>query len=47
MYLSGAMRPPKGTKELWRMMGEERLHCDLVLEQYGIVALTGGVIYHR
>ena len=27
-----------------RMMGEEKVHCDLNLGQFGIVALTGGMI---
>lgn len=44
IWLSGAMRPPRGTKEMWRMMGEEKVHCDLSLGQYGIVALTGGMM---
>lgn len=44
LWLSGAMRPPRGTKEMWRMMGEEKVHCDLNLGQYGIVALTGGMM---
>ena len=44
LWLSGAMRPPRGTKELWRMMGEEKVHCDFNLGQYGIVALTGGMM---
>jgi len=41
------MKPPRQTKELWRMMGEERVHNDLLLEQYGIVALTGGMLKHK
>ena len=41
------MRPPKGTKELWRMMGEEKVHNELILKQYGIIALAGGVLKHR
>ena len=44
IWLSGAMRPPRGTKQLWSMMGEEKVHCDLSLGQYGIVALTGGMM---
>merc|ERR1712083_761547 len=40
-------RPPKGTKELWRMMGEERLNNELILKQYGIIALAGGMLKHR
>ena len=47
LWTSGAMRPPRGTKEMWRMMGEEQVHNDLTLGQYGIVALTGGMIKHR
>jgi len=44
IWISGAMKPPKQTKELWRMMGEEKLHNDLLLDQFGIVALTGGML---
>jgi len=47
MWVSGHMRPPKGTKELWRMMGEEKVHNKLLLEQFGIVAITGGMLKHR
>ena len=38
------MRPPRQTKELWRMRGEETVHTDLKLGQFGIVALTGGML---
>ena len=41
------MRPPKGTKELWRMMGEERVNNELILKQYGIIALAGGMLKHK
>jgi len=47
IWMTGAMRPPRGTKELWRMMGEETVHNDLTLGQYGIVALTGGMVKHK
>jgi len=47
MWQAGAQRPPKGTKELWRMMGEERVHKDLLLGQFGIVSLTGGMLLHK
>jgi len=39
-----SMRPPRQTKELWRMRGEETVHTDLKLGQFGIVALTGGML---
>merc|ERR1712059_221487 len=47
VWISGAQRPPKHTKELWRMMGEEKVHNDLILDQYAIVALTGGMLKHQ
>jgi len=47
VWTTGALRPPKQTKELWRMMGEERVHNQLVLDQFGIVALTGGMLKHK
>lgn len=47
MYLGGGVRPYKGTKELWRMMGEDKAQSDLVLGQFGVVALTGGMLKHR
>jgi len=47
IWTSGAMKPPKQTKELWRMMGEEKVHNDLLLDQYAIVALNGGMLKHK
>jgi len=47
LWLGGVMRSPKGTKEMWRMMGEEQVHNDLTLGQFGIVALTGGMLKYR
>nr|ALS04652.1 mitochondrial 39S ribosomal protein L16 [Pseudodiaptomus poplesia] len=41
---TGAMRPPRQTKELWRMRGEERVNTELVLDQFAIIALSGGMI---
>lgn len=38
------MRPPRQSKELWRMKGEELVHTDLQLDQFGIVALNGGML---
>lgn len=35
---------PRGTKEAHRMMGEERVHNQLILGQYGIVAVHGGLL---
>ena len=29
------------------MMGEEKVHNELILKQYGIIALAGGVLKHR
>ncbi|TRY75100.1 hypothetical protein TCAL_00605 [Tigriopus californicus] len=42
IYGQTMTRPPKGTRELYRMQGEERVHNKLILEQFGIVALAGG-----
>ena len=47
VWSAGGVRPPKGTKELWRMMGEERVNNELILKQYGIIALAGGMLMHR
>jgi len=47
LWSMGGMKPPKGTRELWRMMGEEKVHNDLLLGQFGIIALTGGMIFHK
>jgi len=44
IWSQGINKPPKQAKEMWRMMGEERVHNQLVLQQYGIVALTGGML---
>lgn len=35
---------PKGTREMYRMMGEEQIHTDLLMGQFGIVAIHGGLI---
>jgi len=40
------MRPPRQTKELWRMKGEELVHTELQLGQFGIIALNGGMLRH-
>jgi len=42
----GVIRPPRQSKELWRMKGEERVHTDLQLNQFGIVAINGGMLRH-
>jgi len=47
LWSTGLMRPPKQTKELWRMMGEEKVHNNLVLDQFGIIAMTGGMLKHK
>lgn len=41
------MRPPRQTKEIWRMRGEETIHNELKLGQFAIVALTGGMLKHK
>jgi len=35
---------PRGTREDYRLMGEERIHTDLQLGQFGVVAVHGGLI---
>lgn len=35
---------PKGTREMYRVMGEEQIHTDLLFGQFGIVAVHGGLI---
>jgi len=42
-----SMKPPKQTRELWRMKGEEQVHNELLLGQYGIVALGGGMLKQK
>lgn len=37
---------PRGTRETYRMLGEEKVHTDLLLGQFGIVAVHGGAIKH-
>jgi len=44
MWMGGQQKPPRQTKELWRMMGEERVNNDLLLDQFAIVAMTGGMM---
>jgi len=44
--IGGVIRPPKQTKELWRMKGEEHIHKDLQLGQFAIIAVTGGMLKH-
>ena len=36
------VKTPKGTHEQWRYYGEEKTHTQLILGQYGIVALSAG-----
>jgi len=43
----GHMRPPRHTKELWRMRGEELVNNELQLNQFAIVALNGGLLKHH
>jgi len=35
---------PRGTREMYRVMGEEQIHTDLLMGQFGIVAVHGGMI---
>ncbi|KAK3860012.1 hypothetical protein Pcinc_031156 [Petrolisthes cinctipes] len=42
----GGTRPPKMTKRLDLIRGEEEVHRDLLLGQYGIVAKRGGMLRH-
>lgn len=41
------MKPPRQTKELWRMRGEETVNTELKLGQFGIVALNGGMLKYK
>lgn len=47
IWSTGAMKPPRQTKELWRMLGEEKVHNEFTLDQFGIIALTGGMLKHK
>lgn len=46
VYANHMGKIPKGTKETYRMLGEEKVHTDLLLGQFGIVAVHGGAIKH-
>jgi len=39
--------PPKGTHEQWRWYGEEKVHNQLVLGQYGIIAISAGTMSRK
>jgi len=43
-FVNYAGKVPKGTREMYRVMGEEQIHTDLIMGQYGIVAIHGGMI---
>eukprot|EP00088_Acartia_fossae_P065168 TRINITY_DN80302_c0_g1_i1.p1 TRINITY_DN80302_c0_g1~~TRINITY_DN80302_c0_g1_i1.p1 ORF type:complete len:287 (+),score=54.22 TRINITY_DN80302_c0_g1_i1:48-908(+) len=43
----GGIKPPRQTKEMWRMRGEELVNTELKLGQFGIVALHGGMLKHE
>lgn len=43
---TAAVRPPKMTKRLDLIRGEEEVHTDLIHKQYGIIARRGGVLRH-
>jgi len=42
LYFAGKF--PLGTRESYRMRGEEKVHTDLWFGQYGIVAVHGGMV---
>ncbi|XP_069938999.1 large ribosomal subunit protein uL16m isoform X2 [Cherax quadricarinatus] len=42
----GSIRPPKMMKRLDLIRGEEEIHRDLLLQQYGIIAKRGGLLRH-
>lgn len=46
-WTSAPVKQPRGTKELYRMMGEELHHNKLQLKQFGIVAIHGGCLEYR
>ena len=41
-WSTASVKTPKGTHEQWRYYGEEKTHNQLVLGQYGIVAISAG-----
>jgi len=43
-FTNFAGKVPKGTREMYRIMGEEQIHTDLIMGQFGIVAVHGGMI---
>lgn len=47
IWSAAGVRIHRGTKELWRMYGEEHQHNRLRLQQFGIVALHGGVLKYQ
>lgn len=42
----GHIKPPRMTKRLDLIRGEEEIHRDLTLQQYGIIARRGGMLRH-
>jgi len=42
-----SMRPPRHTRELWRMKGEDTVNNELQLNQFAIIALNGGLLKHK
>jgi len=43
----GNIKAPKQAREIWRMRGEEQVNNDLLLGQFAIVALNGGMLKHE
>ena len=47
LFLNAGVKIPKGTKDLYRIQGEELVHNKLILGQFGIVAVSGGQMKHQ
>jgi len=45
--MTARMAMPKGTHEQWRFYGEEKVHNELILGQYGIVAISAGAMSRK
>lgn len=43
-WMNIGMKTPKGTHEQWRFYGEEKTHNNLILGQFGIIAISAGAM---
>ena len=46
MFGTMMVKTPKGTKQVYRMQGEDTTHNKLMLKQYGVIAVSGGAMNH-